>query len=79
MVHRAPYRDGAENPELAHTFIRSAHADGLQVAEGPSNIAARTSRYSPEQDVEKAASDSTTPRPFIYEEPKPQPLIDQYD
>jgi spermidine/putrescine transport system substrate-binding protein len=44
----------------------------------PSNIAVPNEQVFSEQDVEKAAYGLDDPDQFIYEEPKPQPLIEQY-
>jgi len=72
-------RDGAENPELAHTFIQEWHTQmGYKSLMQPSNIAVPNDQVFSEQDVEKAAYGLDDPDQFIYEEPKPQPLIEQY-
>jgi len=72
-------RDGAENPELAHTFIQEWHTmmghDSLMV---PNNIAVPNERVFEENDVDRAAYGLDDPDQFIYEEPKPQSLIQQY-
>jgi spermidine/putrescine transport system substrate-binding protein len=72
-------RDGAENPELAHTFIQEWHTQmGYKSLMAPSNIAVPNDQVFTEQDVERADYGLDDPDQFIYEEPKPQPLIEQY-
>ena len=72
-------RDGAENPELAHTFIQEWHTRmGYESLMEPSNIAVPNDQVFAEQDVERAAYGLDDPDQFVYEEPKPQPLIEQY-
>ena len=72
-------RDGAENPELAHTFIQEWHTmmghDSLMV---PNNIAVPNERVFEENDVDRAAYGLDDPDQFIYEDPKPRELVEAY-
>ena len=72
-------RDGAENAELAHTFIQEWHSRmGYESLMKPNNIAVPNERVFDEEDVTKAAFGLDTPDQFIYEEPKPTALIEEY-
>lgn len=72
-------REGAENPELAHTFIQEWHTMmGYESLMAPNNIAVPNNQVFEENDVERAAFGLDNPDQFIYEEPKPQSLIEQY-
>jgi len=72
-------REGAENIELAHTFIQEWHSRmGYESLMKPNNIAVPNDRVFEEQNVSKANFGVDTPEQFIYEEPKPQSLIEQY-
>jgi Spermidine/putrescine-binding periplasmic protein len=72
-------REGAENAELAHTFIQEWHSQmGYDSLMKPNGIAVPNERVFSEQDVTKAEFGLDTPEQFIYEEPKPQSLIEEY-
>ncbi|WP_299264534.1 ABC transporter substrate-binding protein [Halorientalis sp.] len=72
-------RAGAENPELAHTFIEEWHTMmGYDSLMAPNNIAVPNERVFEENNVDRAAFGLDDPDQFIYEEPKPQSLISQY-
>lgn len=72
-------REGAENPELAHTFIQEWHTRmGYDSLMAPNNIAVPNSRVFEEEDVSRAAYGLDDPDQFIYEEPKPQSLVQRY-
>jgi spermidine/putrescine transport system substrate-binding protein len=71
--------EGAENVEAAHRFIQEWHAGiGYDSLMAPSNIAVPNARVFEENDVERAAFGLDDPDRFIYEEPKPQSLIERY-
>jgi len=70
---------GAENVEAAHRFIQEWHAGvGYDSLMAPSNIAVPNERVFEENGVDLAAFGLDDPSRFIYEEPKPQSLIEQY-
>jgi spermidine/putrescine transport system substrate-binding protein len=72
-------REGAENPDLAHTFIQEWHTMmGYESLMAPNNIAVPNSQVFAEQDVDRAAYGLDDPGQFIYEEPKPQSLVQRY-
>ncbi|MFD1632441.1 ABC transporter substrate-binding protein [Haloplanus ruber] len=71
--------EGAENVEAAHRFVQEWHAGmGYDSLMAPSNIAVPNTRVFEENDVDPAAFGLDDPTRFIYEEPKPQSLIEQY-
>lgn len=72
-------RDGAENPDLAHTFIQEWHSlMGYESLMKPNDIAVPNARVFEENDVSMAAFGLDDPDQFIYEKPKPQSLIERY-
>ena len=72
-------RTDAENPELAHTFIQEWHTMmGYDSLMAPNNIAVPNEQVFEENDVDRAAYGLDDPDQFIYEEPKPQSLVQQY-
>jgi spermidine/putrescine transport system substrate-binding protein len=72
-------REDAENPELAHTFIQEWHTMmGYDSLMAPNNIAVPNERVFEANDVDRAAYGLDDPDQFIYEEPKPQSLVQQY-
>ncbi|MBB6647286.1 ABC transporter substrate-binding protein [Halobellus ruber] len=71
--------ESAENVEAAHRFIQEWHAEfGYESLMAPSNIAVPNERVFRENNVELSAFGLDDPSRFIYEEPKPQSLIEQY-
>ena len=71
--------EGAENVEAAHRFIQEWHAGvGYESLMAPSNIAVPNERVFEDNDVDPAAFGLDDPSRFIYEEPKPQSLIERY-
>jgi spermidine/putrescine transport system substrate-binding protein len=71
--------EGAENVEAAHRFIQEWHAGmGYESLMAPSNIAVPNARVFEENDIDRAAFGLDEPTRFIYEEPKPKPLIKRY-
>lgn len=71
--------EGAENVEAAHQFIQEWHAGvGYESLMAPSNIAVPNERVFEDNDVDPAAFGLDDPSRFIYEEPKPQSLIERY-
>jgi spermidine/putrescine transport system substrate-binding protein len=71
--------EGAENVEAAHRFVQEWHAGlGYESLMAPSNIAVPNERVFEENDVDLAAFGLDDPDRFIYEEPKPQSLIERY-
>jgi spermidine/putrescine transport system substrate-binding protein len=72
-------RDGADNPDLAHTFIQEWFTEmGYQSLMKPSNIAVPSRQVFDEQNVDPATFGVDDPDQFIYEDPKPQSLIQTY-
>ena len=72
-------REGANNPELAHTFIQEWHSRmGYDSLMAPNNIAVPNDRVFDEQPVSRAQYGLDNPNQFIYENPKPQSLIEDY-
>jgi len=72
-------RKGAENVDLAHTFIQEWHSKmGYQSLMQPNRIAVPNSRVFEENDVPMSAYGLDDPEQFIYEEPKPKSLIRRY-
>ena len=72
-------REDAENPELAHTFIQEWHTMmGYDSLMTPNNIAVPNEQVFEEHDVDRASYGLDDPDQFIYEEPKPQSLVQQY-
>jgi spermidine/putrescine transport system substrate-binding protein len=71
--------EGAENVDAAHRFIQEWHAGlGYDSLMAPSNIAVPNARVFDENDVDRAAFGLDDPTRFIYEDPKPQSLIERY-
>jgi len=71
--------EGAENVEAAHRFVQEWHAGmGYASLMAPSNIAVPNARVFEENDVERAAFGLDDPDRFVYEDPKPQSLIERY-
>ena len=69
----------SENVELAHTFIQEWYTQmGYESLMKPSKIAVPSARVFEENDVDRAAYGLDDPDQFIYEEPKPQSLIERY-
>ena len=72
-------REGAENPDLAHTFIQEWFTEmGYESLMAPSNIAVPSDRVFDEQDVDRSTFGLDDPDQFIYEDPKPRELIEAY-
>ena len=72
-------RDGADNPDLAHKFIQEWFTEmGYQSLMKPSNIAVPNEQVFDEQNVDPATFGVDDPDQFIYEDPKPQSLIQTY-
>ena len=72
-------RDGAENPDLAHTFIQEWFTEmGYESLMAPSNIAVPSDRVFDEQNVDRSTFGLDNPDQFIYEDPKPRELIEAY-
>ena len=72
-------REGAENRELAHTFIEEWQSRfGYESLMEPFGIAIPNERVFEERDVEESAYGIDDPGQFIYEEPKPPELIQAY-
>jgi spermidine/putrescine transport system substrate-binding protein len=72
-------RDGAENVDAAHTFIQSWYGGvGYQSLVEPSHIAVPHEAIFEREGVDRAEYGLNEPGRFIYEEPKPQSLVEQY-
>ena len=72
-------RAGAENPDLAHTFIEEWQSEmGYRSLMEPNNIAVPNERVFEEQDIDRSRLGLDDPDQFIYEEPKPPELIQAY-
>ena len=72
-------REGAENPDLAHTFIQEWFTEmGYESLMAPSNIAIPSDRVFDERDVDRSTFGLDDPEQFIYEDPKPRELIEAY-
>ena len=72
-------REGAENVDATHTFIQDWHENmGYESLMAPSNIAIPNAGVFDANDVDRAAFGLDNPDRFIYEDPKPQSLIDRY-
>ena len=72
-------RSDAENPDLAHTFIQEWFTEmGYQSLMEPNGIAVPSTRVFEERDIDMSAYGLDNPDQFIYEEPKPQSLVEQY-
>ncbi|MFB6298572.1 MAG: PotD/PotF family extracellular solute-binding protein [Salinirussus sp.] len=72
-------RSGAENPDLAHTFIQEWHTRmGYESLMKPNGIAVPNERVFEERDVDRATFGLDDPDQFIYEKPKPRSLIERY-
>ena len=72
-------REGAENPDLAHTFIQEWHERmGYRSLMEPNSIAVPNERVFEEHNVGRETFGLDDPDQFIYEDPKPQSLIEQY-
>jgi spermidine/putrescine transport system substrate-binding protein len=71
--------EGAEHVDAAHRFVQEWHAGlGYDSLMSPSNIAVPNDRVFADNDVDRAAFGLDDPDRFIYEEPKPQSLIERY-
>ena len=72
-------REGAENVEEAHRFIQDWHENmGYESLMAPSNIAVPNAAVFDQNGVDKAAFGLDDPDQFLYEDPKPQSLIQRY-
>ena len=72
-------REGADNPDLAYTFIQEWFTEmGYRSLMEPSNIAIPSERVFEENDVDPATVGVDNPDQFVYEDPKPQSLIEAY-
>jgi len=70
---------GADNVDMAHTFIEDWHAElGYDGLMAPNQIALPNERVFEERDVDESAYGIDDPDQFIYEEPKPQSLVGRY-
>jgi spermidine/putrescine transport system substrate-binding protein len=67
---------GADNVDMAHTFIEDWHAElGYDGLMAPNQIALPNERVFEERDVSKERFGLDDPDQFVYGEPKPQELI----
>lgn len=72
-------REGAEHPDLAHTFIQEWFTEmGYESLMAPSNIAIPSDRVFDERDVDRSTFGLDDPEQFIYEDPKPRELVETY-
>ncbi|MFB6119213.1 PotD/PotF family extracellular solute-binding protein [Halosegnis sp.] len=72
-------RAGAENRELAHTFIEEWQSRyGYRSLMAPFSIAIPNERVFEEHDVDPSTYGVDNPDQFIYEEPKPPELVEAY-
>jgi spermidine/putrescine transport system substrate-binding protein len=72
-------RNGAENPDLAHTFIEEWFTEmGYESLMQPSGIAVPSREVFESNDVPLSEYGLDEPDRFIYEEPKPQSLVEAY-
>jgi spermidine/putrescine transport system substrate-binding protein len=72
-------RDGAENTDLAHTFINDWHEwMGYESLMEPSHIAVPNRQTFEENGVPLSEYGLDDPDRFVYEDPKPQSLVERY-
>ncbi|WP_142860350.1 ABC transporter substrate-binding protein [Salinigranum halophilum] len=72
-------REGAQNADLAHTFINDWHEwMGYEALMEPSHIAVPNEQTFEDNDIPLAEYGLDDPNRFIYEDPKPQSLVEQY-
>ncbi len=72
-------RDGAENPDAAHRFIQSWYDGvGYQSLVEPSHIAVPHESVFEQEGADRAEYGLDKPERFIYEDPKPRSLVEQY-
>jgi spermidine/putrescine transport system substrate-binding protein len=72
-------RNGAENPDLAHTFMEEWFTEmGYASLMQPSGIAVPSREVFESNDVPLSEYGLDDPDRFIYEEPKPQSLVEAY-